>query len=165
MAKERITWLNWNSHIQDATPLPDDRPDTRTGTYCREDTMDLVAYHGYLKVCGMFKKQLTTGTHAKSSVVSGPAYMYDLGFIPVTMVPSYWDSSFAEMMYKAVTAAGLPIYSRTPVGLSYYTFNNKRTAGQAEWWVSRMDIAERLGIGPESVTFKEVCKVCGLALH
>lgn len=168
MAGERMTWDNWRTLLQGAAADVDDQGDTRTGCYCRNDQRTLESYHNYIKVCALFKQKLmgSTTDASKVKVVSGPSYMYDLGFIPITMIPSYWDDGkFIQMMYQAAQRARLPVYSRAPVGLSYYTFNSRRSGGSLEWWVSKMDVAERLNISPAQVTFKEVCKVCGLSLQ
>lgn len=164
MASERMTWDNWGHLLQGASPEPDDQGDTRTGCYCRNDKMDLESYANYIKVCALFKRKLMAGEGSQSAV-SGPSYMYGLGFIPVTMVPSYWPDSFVEKMYKAVRDARLPVYSRSPVGLSYYAYNSRKSSGQPEWWISKMDVAERLGTTPDKVTIKEVFQVCGLSLR
>lgn len=166
MASERVTWLNWHTLLQDATPEPDDQGDTRTGSYCRGDAHNAQSYLEYLKVISLaLRNAKARASGGKNTVLSGPAYMFDLGFIPVTMTPSYWDGSFTQEIYQRIQKARIPIYSRAPVGFSYYTYNQRVSGAQPEWWVSKMDIAERLHIRPEQVTMKEVCQACGLALQ
>lgn len=164
-SERKILWLNWNTLLQDEAVLSTDEGDTRTATYCRDDEQSLESYIGYVRVCSVLRKRMKSFESAgrRGRRIVGPDYMFDLGFLPITMVPSYWDPRKADTILQAVKDQRLIAYPRASLGLSDYTFYSKNMANSSEWWVSKLDISERTGKPLGEIGLKEVFNLCGLS--
>lgn len=158
-------FVNWRRMITTGR-VASDQLDVRTNMYCRDDTQDASAYIDYITLCYNLRHHIKSGgikvEGAKVRLsVSGPDYMFDLGFLPITMVPSYWRPDFANDTIRAMHKYGIQAFPRPAIGLATYTRDVQRTGAAHEWWVSKVDVGRVLGKDPLTVTLKEVLSLCG----
>lgn len=82
-----------------------------------------------------------------------PTWLLDLGYIPVVYFPSCCTSKGAELFVK-LDELKIPYVKLPP-----YSFIQSYTNGlQADGWVSKMDVYERLGVPPEKITSEKLLR-------
>lgn len=164
-AVEYKCFVNWSRLITTGR-IPTDQYDVRTNMFCRDDEQNVNTYIQYVTICSKLRDVFRTravnldGLKHRPSV-SGPDYMFDLGFLPITMTPSYWEPDFANNAIKSMQNYHIMAFPRPAIGLATYHQAKQRTGAAPEWWVAKTDVARVLGVSPLSVTLKEVFSLCG----
>lgn len=158
-------FVGWKSLITTGR-VSTDKYDERTNFYCRDDGMDIKSYIRYVELCANLRRvvksrELTIDEGKHRATVSGPDYMFDLGFLPITMTPSYWPQDFANDAIKAMQNHRIQAFPRPAIGLATYHRAAQRTGAAPEWWVSKVDVARVLGKDPLSINLAEVFSLCG----
>lgn len=147
---------NWGRVLTDVErPLETDAADFRTGYYCRNPQQNKETYIRYCQWVQALLREPTIRT-------SGPVYMLSMGFIPVCAPPTFWDDAFTKQIVAAFQNAKIPIYPRGQFGLSDYAFLARNIAARPDWWVSKLDMAERMHKPTSAITVKEVLDFVGV---
>lgn len=170
--KEQLitVWDNWKRYDQvEKALLPDDAiKDTRSGFYCIHDEQTLESYINYLHILMPFLNMSETSGEKKfKNLVSGPSYMCNLGFVPVTAMPSYWDADKVKDILAQFQNSKLRIqvYPRPYLGTRDTKYESKIVSALPDWWVSKLDIQEKTGMPMHKIGVKEVFTLCGVVIH
>ena len=167
-AQKLTVWTNWkHAEAVDKDMVPVDAvKDTRSGFYCIGDEQTLESYANYLNVFMGYMFYLSiAGAKVFRRPVAGPAYMRELGFIPITAMPSYWGADVAKNVLAQFQKSRIPLYPRPYLGTIDTIYENKAVGAMPDWWVSKLDVSERFGIPLHRIGVKEVFAACGVALH
>lgn len=167
--EQKLTvWRNWkNAEAVDKDMVPVDAvKDTRSGFYCIGDEQTLESYANYLNVfMGYMSFVASTGSKVWRRPIAGPTYMRDLGFVPITAMPSYWDPSIAKSVLAQFQQSRIPLYPRPYLGTIDTIYENKAVGAMPDWWVAKMDVVERSGMPIHRIGVKEVFAACGVGLR
>lgn len=172
-----VVWDNWAHSLPESEKVSADE-DHRTSMYCLHDAYDLDSLINYTRLCSrlrsilrqLYAERETDQTKpAKIPTMIGPDYMFDLGFIPVNMTPSYWEPAVTTGIITRIQESQkampkehqLPIFTRKYLGMSDAIYKGG-TSLPTEWWVSKLDLARLTGKSIFQIGLREVFDYCGI---
>lgn len=130
--------------------IPDVYYDERHQIFSENNTNDTTEYLNYIDLIrDIAQKDNTTGKYR---------YMLDLGFIPVSMPPTWMLDSVYSGVRAALEAKGIE-YFQLPA--SSFSLGNY-TVGAPDIWVSKITLAPICNCKPELVTVRKILGVLGL---
>ena len=168
---QKVTiWYDWKTTEQvDKDNIPIDAvKDTRSGYYSVGDSQTLESYVRYLNVfLGYLDYVKRAGSKIWKRPVAGPTYMRDLGFVPVTAMPSYWDADKVKDVLAQFqnSATHIPVYPRPYLGTTDTRYENKLVGTLPDWWVSKLDVSRVTGRPVHQIGVKEVFEACGVTIR
>lgn len=158
-------WNNWTTvQLCDKDMLPPDAvKDSRSGFFCIDDAMTLDAYAHYLHVfMGYVDYAKDASGKSFRRPIAGPVYMRQLGFVPISAFPSYWPKELVQEVVQQFKQTKIPIYTRPYIGTTDTIYENKMVGQMPDWWISKLDISERMRLPLGSIGVKEVFQSCGI---
>ncbi len=160
-------WTDWKATEEfDKDLVPSDAiKDTRSGFYCIGDMRTLDSYANYLNVFMGYMSFAAMAVKTYRRPVAGPVYMRALGFVPITAMPSYWEKDLVQDTLLQFQNSRIPLYPRPYLGTIDTIFENKAVGSMPDWWVSKLDIAERTGLPIGRIGVREVFSACGVTLR
>lgn len=117
--------------------------DERNNVYSSNNTYDLQSYFNYLE---------SVKTLSQTSNYGRYKHMLKLGFIPVLMVPSCFESTLHDAIIPRLEAQEIPYVKLPPMSFVKLSYTFK----EPDIWVSKMDVYERLGCKPTEVTVRKL---------
>ena len=149
---------------EDTELTGDEQWDRRLDIYVRNPVMNIESYLRYLYIIKTLVNTVTpddvsSGT-SKGDILTrnyNRDYMFKLGFIPLVMLPSFWNDDLRDLIISKFPP-DIPYYTRPPMGLrGRYNCNTR-----FDIWVSKLDVEALCGCPAANVTVEKVFKACGI---